>query len=46
MMLKFDSRNIDSKNHDSQTAAHIASYYGHTEVREDIKNCKIWGFCH
>jgi len=33
-LLAVGYRNIDSKNHDSQTAAHIASYYGHTEVLE------------
>ena len=29
-------RNIDAKNHDSQTALHLASYYGHVEILESL----------
>ena len=33
-LLAVGYRNIDAKNHDSQTAAHIAAYHGHTAVLE------------
>ena len=33
-LLSMGYRNIDAKNHDSQTAIHIASYYGHWELLE------------
>ena len=33
-LLAVGYRNIDAKNHDSQTAAHIAAYHGHTPVLE------------
>ena len=33
-LLGVGYRNIDAKNHDSQTALHIASYHGHVEVMQ------------